>query len=479
VSVILTPAGAQAQSISDLLLLGTSTVIDNVERYRVYSSLTGVANDFGTSAVEYLASALWFSQSPQPTRIYIGRWINAASSGGLRCASLSAAQQAALLAVTTGQFKLAKDGAAVTNYGPLNFSAAANMNAVAAIIQAALTAVTVVWNATLSRFEFTSGTTGAASSISFLTAGTANDISAALGGTAASSGAYLFVGQALETALAAVTLFDGIIGQKWYCVCVPAAVPADQVAIGGFVEGTTNKHIQALTSNDANILQAAQTTDVAYQLKQLGYKRTFVQYSSTNPYAALSAMARILTTDYNANSTVITLKFKQEPGVVYENLTPTQADAAKEKNANIFVQYDNLTAILQEGTMADGTFADIVIGCDWLAITVQNALYNLLYTSTTKIPQTDQGQSLLLTQCEAICAQGVANGLLAPGIWNSGGFGQLKQGDFLQKGYYCYSASFNTQLQSDRTARHAMPIQIAAKLAGAIHDINVIINVNP
>ena len=77
-----------------------------------------------------------------------------------------------------------------------------------------------------------------------------------------------------------------------------------------------------------------------------------------------------------------------------------------------------------------------------------------------------------------MCSQGVVNGLIAPGIWNSNGFGTLKQGDLLPKGLYVYSASVDTQFQSDRAARLAMPIQIAAKMAGAIHhaDISIVVN---
>ncbi len=70
------------------------------------------------------------------------------------------------------------------------------------------------------------------------------------------------------------------------------------------------------------------------------------------------------------------------------------------------------------------------------------------------------------------------NGLLAPGVWNSGGFGILKQGDFLPKGFYVYNAPVASQTQNDRAARMAMPIQIAAKLAGAIHSVDVAVTVN-
>src|ERR1019366_926486 len=171
VSVSLTPAGAQAQSLSNLLLLGVSNVIDTVERTRTYTTLAGVAQDFGTSAAEYLAAQRWFGQSPQPTQLTIGRWINAAASGGLRCAPLSAAQQVISLwsVVSNGGFTFSKDGGSPTNITGLNFTGTTNLNAVAALIQGALTGVTCVWNASYQRFEFQSATTGATSAVSFLT----------------------------------------------------------------------------------------------------------------------------------------------------------------------------------------------------------------------------------------------------------------------------------------------------------------------
>ncbi len=42
--------------------------------------------------------------------------------------------------------------------------------------------------------------------------------------------------------------------------------------------------------------------------------------------------------------------------------------------------------------MANGDFFDERHGLDWLQNYVQNNLYNLLYTSTTKVPQTDPGE---------------------------------------------------------------------------------------
>lgn len=484
VSVQLTPAGARAQNISTLLILGSSAVIDVVERFRAYEDLATIALDFGTIAPEYYAAALWFGQVPQPTKLLIGRWAQTAANGGLRAAPLSAAQQLLSVwnVVTSGGFTYTKDAGAPTIVTGLNFSSATNLNGVASIIQAALTGVGVVWNLTYRRFEFTSTTTGATSNISFLTApGTGTDISAMLAARATSSGAYRFSGIAAETAVAAATLFDANYGQSWYALVVTGLTPpvdTDHLAIAGYLEATNTKHLYALTTQESGVLVAADTSNIAYQLQQLAFKRTICQYSSGNPYAVVSAIARQLTVDYRGNSTVITLKFKQEPGVAAETLNASQVAALEGFNCNVLVAYNNDTAIFEQAVTASGVFIDIVTGTDWLALEIQKEVFNLLYTSPTKIPQTDAGTHLLVTTCEAVCSQAVVNGLLAPGTWNASGFGQLKQGDFMSKGFYVYAPQVSSQNPTDRAARLAVPIQIAAKLAGAIHHVDVAVTVN-
>lgn len=481
VSVNLSPAAAQGQSLSNCLVLGTSTVIDTVERFRSYSSLAAVAADFGTSAEEYFAAALWFEQAPQPTKIMIGRWVNANSKGGLRCRPLSAAEQVLtnFTAVASGGFTYTKDGGGPTNVTGINLTGAASLNAVAALIQAALVGVAVVWNATLKRFEFTSNTTGATSAVSFLSApGSGTDISGLLGGRSTDSGAYTFAGQVAESAVTAATLFDNNYGQLWYALVIPSAVDADHQAVGAYIEGTNTKHLYGVTTQSAGVLVAATTTDIAYVLKALGLNKTVVQYSSYSAYAVMSLLGRILTTDYGGNNTTITLMYKQEPGIVAESLTASQADSAAGKNCNVFVNYENGTAIIQNGTCASGEFVDVVTGTDALAVELQRDVFNLLYTSPTKIPQTDPGMHLMATVMEGTCERYRTNGFLAPGVWNSQGFGILSQGDYMPKGYYVYAPKVSSQSSADRAARKSVPFQIAAKLAGAVHTVSIAVTVN-
>jgi len=479
VDVILTPQAAQAQSLNNLLVLGSSDVIDTVQRIRNYTTLGEVAADFGTLLPEYLAAVLWFEQNPQPNNLSIGRWAANPTSGKLIGGTLDATSSniTTWQAISNGSFGININGAGVTPINGIDFNGELNLNGVAAAITAALAGCVCTYNAVYNRFEFESVATGAASSVSFLTTAAVTDISALLFGQAG-QGNYLVPGMAAESAVAAVTLFDQLFGQTWYAVTVLGSVDADSLAIAPYIEGTNTKHIFGVTTQEGGAISPVDTSNIAYLLTQLKYKRSFVQYSSTNPYAVCSALARGITVDYTGNNTVIDLMYKQEPGIIPENLTESQADAAAANNANVVAAYQNDTAIIQLGNMTSGDPLDIITGTDWLAVTIQNSVFNLLFTSPTKIPQTNSGEHLIVTTIESVCSQGVANGLLAPGQWNSAGFGILNQGDFLAKGFYVFAPDVNTQNPADRAARKSVPIQVAVKLAGAVRTVDVTINVN-
>ena len=487
VTVNLSPNAAQSQSTSVALVLGNSPVIDTVTRMRRYFSLSAVAGDFGTTAPEYYAAVLWFEQTPQPAQLNIGRWAQTASAGQLIGAPLTTyANVSAWTGITAGSFKLQIDGGAATDVTGMNFAGAVTMQGVAAIMQTAARSalsdlVTIVWNAAFQRFEITSPTTGSTSSVAFLlAAASGTDISLNMAMRAVSSGAYTVVGVAAETAVAAAALFDTLFGQQWYALVMPTiAADADHVAVANFIEVTTTKHLYGVTTQEAAIINnPSDTANVAYLLKQLSLKRTFTQFSSTSTYAVISFFARILTVNYAANASTITLMYKQEPGIVAEALNATQLATALSFNANVFVAYNNNTAIIQTGVDAAGFYADVITGTDNFALQLQTDIFNLLYLSPTKIPQTDDGTHQITSVIKADCVQFVNNGFIAPGVWTVGGFGNLKQGDFMPTGFYIYAPSVSTQNPSVRGARVSVPIQVAIKLAGAVQTVNVSILVN-
>lgn len=478
VSVNLAPPAAQGINFNSLLIVGDSNVIDVKERLRSYTDLATIASDFGTSAPEYQAAALFFAQSPQPNQLYIGRWAQAATSGLLRGGVLTAAQQlaSAWTGITNGGINFTINGTA-RNLTGLNFSGVTNMNGVASVINAALGVNgSCVWNG--SQLVVTSPTTGPTSTVAAATAGAGTDISAQTKLTA-STMSYAVAGQNAESAVAAVTALDSLT-TSWYGLQVASTnlVDSDRLAIAAYIEAAATPHLFGVTTSNTAALTSSDSTSIGYQFKQLGYKRSFAQYSSSSAYAVASMFGRILTTNFLANNTAITLMYKQEPGVAAEYLTASQAAALDANNYNYFAAFNNNTAIIVNGKVANGNYVDTIFGTDWLANYIQTNLYNLLYQSPTKIPQTDDGTHLLVTNIESSCAQAVTNGLLAPGVWSSNGFGSLKQGDLLGKGYYVYAPPVALQAASDRSARKSVPIQVAAKLAGAIHTVNVLVNVN-
>lgn len=285
---------------------------------------------------------------------------------------------------------------------------------------------------------------------------------------------------AVETLLQAVNALMDY--NAWYGLHL--AVPADDypddaaiISVSAAIEASTVSRIFGITTAEATILDAATTTDLASKLKAAKYSRTFTQYSTSSRYAALSAFARAFTVDFTGSNTTITLKFKQQPGITYETLGTSQANNLEAKNCNVYVYYENDTAILEQGVMANGDFFDERHGLDWLQNAVQTADFNTLYTSTTKIPQTDAGTTTRIANIELVLDKAVNNGLFAPGKWTGKPIGQLNTGDTLTKGYYTWAENVDDQLQVDREARKGVPIQVAGKLAGAVHYGSVAITV--
>ena len=150
---------------------------------------------------------------------------------------------------------------------------------------------------------------------------------------------------------------------------------------------------------------------------------------------------------------------------------------AKRLGINVYTYFDD-AAMIAEGTVIGGKFADEIVILDWFKDAVQKEVFARLYKSPTKIPLTDKGQAILISAVEKVCLEGVNNGAFAPGKWTGDNFGNLKTDDYLEKGYYIWAAPMDTLSDSDREQRRATPIQVAVKLAGAIHSSDVIVNYN-
>lgn len=478
VTVNLQPLAASRRNFGVLLIAGASPVISPAERIRTYTGIDGVAADFGVKAPEYLAAELFFSQSPRPAILQIGRWVKTPSPAQLTGGILTAEEMAMSRwgAISDGSLVISVGGEDTTLEN-LDFTAATNLNAVAAVIDAKAASAGAGCTFDGERFCLTSKATGAAATLNYCHDAVAGTPLAAMLKFTQATGLAPQDGKDAESLKeCAVELADR---GDWYGFAVADAdVPVDDhLAVAQYLEAAPKSRIYAATITDTRVLDSVYADDLASRAKALKLSRCFVCYSA-NPYAAISAIGRAFTVNFSANRSTITLKFKQLPSVVAEGLTESQANTLAAKRCNVFAAYNNDTAILQEGVMSGDAWFDEIHGTDWLQNAVQTELWNLLYQSKTKIPQTNSGVNQLIACIENVMEQAVNNALVAPGTWNGDGFGQIERGDYLPKGYYVYSEPIELQAQSEREQRKAPPIQCAIKLAGAIHSVDVAINVN-
>lgn len=505
----LSPSQTQLSNFTSISSGGLVITIDGVVKTLTGLNFTGATNLNGVASIITTALAgsgvcVWTGNNFTITSSTVGAGI--AAIGAVTFTTNPAVNDTLILNGVTLTFVASGATGPQILIGATAQSTAANLQQyLNTAVQAGL--ILATYSTSLGVTTVTYTTVGVAgNAYTMVRTGTALSLSGATlsGGQVPSSVGYATVGAGTDlsvplklTALLAQALIPGFnaeqpvdfasavanISPDWYGLMFSASTQPtnlQSLAVSNFIEATGGgiSRIYGVTIQDTAALSSLSTSDLAAQMQAAAYNRSFSQYSSSTPYAIASFFGRAFTVNFTGTNTTITLMFKQEPGVVGEFLAINQALTLKSKNCNVFVNYVNSTVIIQYGTMASGLFFDVIHGTDWLQNAMQTAGYNTLYTSTTKIPQTDAGVNQIVSALAAVCAQGVANGLIAGGTWNATGFGTLAQGQFLKAGFYIYATPLSLQSQSDRTTRVAPPIQIAVKLAGAIQSVNVAITVN-
>jgi hypothetical protein len=276
-----------------------------------------------------------------------------------------------------------------------------------------------------------------------------------------------------ETALEAVAACRNK-NTEWYACTVCEAAKADILDIAEYIEAATPSSAYFYTTSDADV-KAGTAGNVMDTLKGLLYRRTFGQYSTTaDAIAAIMGYAMGANTG-TANS-AYTLAYKQEVGVAAEYLTSDEVNAIKGYNGNVYISRGSRN-LFEQGIMADGTPFDEVINLDVLANDIQLGIMDLL-VSVPKVPQTEEGISLIYNALTGPLVAALNRGFLAPGVWNGPVILNLQTGDNLSVGYLIQSETIASQPQADRDARKSPPVYIAVKLAGAIEHVVIQVDVN-
>ncbi len=200
--------------------------------------------------------------------------------------------------------------------------------------------------------------------------------------------------------------------------------------------------------------------------------------SQDTPNFAAAYASRGLSTNWEGSLTAQTMNLKQLVGFQPDQtLTPTYLTEVQAAGVDVYPSFGGDPGLYTSG--ANGWF-DQIYGQFWLKFALQAAGYNFLAQTNSKIPQTEIGMTGLKGAYASVLARGVANGFIAPGAWTGAApFGNSADliRNVAQTGYYIYSLPVAQQSQSDRNARKAPLVQIAVKLAGALHSSQVIVQI--
>jgi hypothetical protein len=186
-----------------------------------------------------------------------------------------------------------------------------------------------------------------------------------------------------------------------------------------------------------------------------------------------------MSVNFSGNNTTNTMHLKQIAGVTAdEGLSSTLLAKAKIVGADCYANIAGRASVLSYGA---NIFFDEVFNTAWLKMAMEVAGFNVLAGTQTKLPQTEAGMDVLKGGYREVCKQAISNAMAAPGSWTSPDtFGNPEDfhRNIVEQGYYIYSQPITQQSSVDRAARKAPLVQIALKLAGAVHSSDLIVNIN-
>jgi hypothetical protein len=239
----------------------------------------------------------------------------------------------------------------------------------------------------------------------------------------------------------------------FYGVMLTTCGKAEITAAAAWIE--TNKRIGVQASSETAIITTvlAGATDIAATLKTNNEFRTgIIFHNDPGEFADAAWLGSRLPLDAGTED----WKFAQLAGVSADKLSATHIANLKAKNGNGFADYGGI-AITFEGVTAAGEFLDVIRGRDALESDMQANVYTALVNAARggKTPFTNRGIATVEGQTRASLQKFERREFLAPGETT------VTVPDALEVS------------SADRAARKLTGITFSARLAGAVHAVEL------
>lgn len=235
----------------------------------------------------------------------------------------------------------------------------------------------------------------------------------------------------------------------WYALAADT-VDADEIDdIATFIEARTKIFI-ARTS-DSDVITNA-TDDVATLAQVAEYDRTAIIYHAlaTTEYPDAAWLGNCLTRDPGSQ----TWKFKELKTITPTSLTSAQKAFVLAKGANLYERVAG-ASITQDGTMAGGEFIDVIRGIDWLTARIKERIFTRLINAP-KIPYTNAGIAVIESAVREQLDIALGQDLIAP-----------------EPPYTVTVPDVLATDELDRQNRQLKNVNFRARLAGAIHNVEI------
>lgn len=345
------------------------------ERARTYTSIAGVGEDFGSTSSAYEAALRYFGQELTPSTIVIGRKQVNGVDGSI-----------ATVANKT-EYKLTVNG--------VNVAVTSDGTATAIEIVAALKSAFDA--AAIAGVTFTNNLDGTFD-VDVVTPGSAWSIKS-------SQNINLVNKASVETWPDAITAIEQA-NNEWIVLNAATHADADILAIAEAIEAREKIYG---TSTSSSAVKTSVTTDIASQLKALGYQKTFIMWKAdaddNYPECAWSAYQIQPLPGSN------TWAYKTLTGTSVDKLTSTETTNLKSKNVNTYENIGGVNATTG-GKMVGGEFIDVMVGVLWLTARMRERIWFRM-VNTSKIPYTNAGIAIIEAEVRAQLQEGIRNNFLA------------------------------------------------------------------
>lgn len=242
---------------------------------------------------------------------------------------------------------------------------------------------------------------------------------------------------------------EALDATTWYAVALDSNSRAEIESAAAFMEA--RRKLLAFNTTDSDVAKAG-SGDIASTLKSAAYGRTLPLFSATEllSYSALAWLGAMLPLDPGS----ATWAFKTLATVTADTLTDGQLTQLAAKNVSSYTNVGGIN-ITYQGQSPAGEFIDVTQFCDWLHARTQERVFGTM-ANAKKVPYTDTGVDLLRNDILAVLKEGIKIGGLSPDPAPVVTAPKVADVD-----------------PAVRASRRLPNVEFSAKLAGAIHALDI------